>query len=122
VTHPVPSCAAEIEAQLKSVADLELGFMSVADKHEALTLGRSLRLFSRAQRKAMRLRDKRCRAVGCRIPAAWCEAHHARDPLVPRGPDRPGQLLCSFHHHRAHDPGYVHAQLRNGDVRFQRRR
>ena len=42
-------------------------------KGEILDLGRTRRLFSPAQRKALRLRDQHCRAEGCTIPAAWCE-------------------------------------------------
>ena len=40
---------------------------------EVLDLGRSARLFSPAQRKAMIIRDRECRAHGCTIPATWCE-------------------------------------------------
>jgi hypothetical protein len=40
---------------------------------EILDLGRARRLFSPAQRKAMAIRDRTCRAEGCEIPAAWCE-------------------------------------------------
>ena len=89
---------------------------------EILDLGRSQRLFKQAQRKAMALRDRRCRADGCDIPAAWCEAHH----LTPwsRGGKtdlRDGVLLCSWHHHRAHDARYDLRRLPNGDLRFRRR-
>jgi hypothetical protein len=30
-------------------------------------------------------------------------------------------LLCSHHHHRAHDPAYDSQRLASGDVRFNRR-
>jgi hypothetical protein len=33
----------------------------------------------------------------------------------------PRQLLCSHHHHRAHDPTYDAHRLPTGDVRFTRR-
>ncbi|WP_426247101.1 DUF222 domain-containing protein [Nocardioides sp. LHG3406-4] len=91
---------------------------------QVLDLGRSARLFNPSQRKALRLRDATCRALGCDIPAAWCEAHHANDPWAHGGRTdlADGQLLCSFHHRRAHDPGYAHSRLPNGDVRFHRRR
>lgn len=46
---------------------------------EVLDLGRASRLFSRAQRNALRLRDQRCRAEGCDAPVAWTEMHH-KDP------------------------------------------
>ena len=53
-------------------------------KGEVLDLGRSRRLFSPAQRRALAIRDRRCRAEGCDIPAAWCEAHHAGTLVPPR--------------------------------------
>ncbi|MCW2753425.1 MAG: endonuclease [Marmoricola sp.] len=93
-------------------------------KSEVLDLGRSARLFSPAQRKAMAIRDKHCRAEGCSKPASWCEAHHhkARWSQGGRTDLADGILLCSWHHHRAHDDRYLHEELPNGDVRFSRRR
>ena len=91
-------------------------------KSEVLDLGRGRRLYEAAQRRAMAIRDKHCRASGCDIPAAWCEAHH----LVPWSKGgktdlADGVLLCSHHHHRAHDDRYLHDRLPNGDIRFARR-
>jgi hypothetical protein len=90
---------------------------------EVLDLGRSRRLFSAAQRKAMAVRDRRCRAEGCTVPAAWCEAHHATDRWARGGRSdlADGVLLCSWHHHRAHDPRYDTRRLPHGDYRFHRR-
>ena len=90
---------------------------------EILDLGRSRRLFSPAQRKAMAVRDRRCRAEGCDIPAAWCEAHHVTHPWSRGGLTdlADGVLLCSWHHHRAHDHRYDNRRLPSGDVRFSRR-
>ncbi|HET8604905.1 MAG TPA: DUF222 domain-containing protein [Marmoricola sp.] len=89
---------------------------------EVLDLGRTTRLFSPAQVRALRLRDRRCRADGCQVPAAWCEAHHAR-PWSRGGRTDLGDglLLCAWHHHRVHGPGYHHDRLPNGDLRFHRR-
>ncbi len=76
-------------------------------KGEILDLGRTRRLFSPAQRKAMRLRDQRCRAEGCTIPAAWCEAHHLKPWSEGGNTDLDdGILACNCHHHRLHDPRY----------------
>jgi hypothetical protein len=90
---------------------------------EILDLGRSRRLFSPAQRKALTIRDRRCRAEGCDIPAAWCEAHHATEPWTRGGRTDldDGLLLCSFHHHRSHDARYDASRLPNGDIRYARR-
>jgi len=89
---------------------------------EILDLGRSTRLFTKAQRRALLLRDKTCRAEGCERPGRWCEAHHA-DPWSSGGPTDLANavLLCSADHHRAHDPDYETTRLPNGDLRFHRR-
>ncbi len=90
---------------------------------EILDLGRARRLFSPAQRKAMAIRDVTCRTEGCDIPAAWCEAHHAAQPWTTGGRTdlADGLLLCSWHHHRAHDHRYDTRRLPSGELRFHRR-
>jgi hypothetical protein len=90
---------------------------------EVLDLGRTKRLFSRAQRKALRLKHKRCRAKGCRVKAAWTEAHHLRQPWAEGGTTDldDGTLLCCFHHHKAHDPRYDTSVDADGEITFHRR-
>ncbi len=56
------------------------------------------------------------------MPAAFCEAHH----VVPwsRGGKTSladAKLLCSFHHHRAHDPAWETRHHPNGSTTFHRR-
>ncbi|WP_322936926.1 HNH endonuclease signature motif containing protein [Nocardioides bizhenqiangii] len=89
---------------------------------EILDLGRSRRLFSPAQRKAMRLRDQRCRSEGCTVPAAWTEAHHLKPWAAGGNTDLgDGILHCNYHHHLAHDPTHTAERLPNGDIRYHRR-
>ena len=89
---------------------------------EVLDLGRTSRLFSRAQRKALRIRDRRCRARGCTIPATWCEAHHLKPWAFGGATDlADGVLLCSVHHHRAHDSQFDLTRCPDGDLEFRRR-
>ena len=90
---------------------------------EVLDLGRTRRLFSTAQRKALALTHPRCRADGCSVPATWCEAHHDRDPWSCGGRTdlADGTLLCGWHHRRAHDETYDLTRTPNGDLRFHRR-
>ena len=90
---------------------------------QVLDLGRSRRLFSPAQRKALAAAQPTCRAVGCDIPAAWCEAHHAGRPWAAGGRTdlADGVLLCSFHHHRGHDRRYELERQADGRVRIHRR-
>ncbi|WP_341872796.1 HNH endonuclease signature motif containing protein [Pseudoclavibacter terrae] len=82
------------------------GFIRVATRSstgEILDLGRKQRLFTTAQRRAIAIRDRQCRAPGCSAPVRWCEVHHAM-PWSEGGPTdaRHGILLCSFHHHEVH--------------------
>jgi hypothetical protein len=97
--------------------------MVLSGASQPLDVGRARRFHTPAMRTALALRDRECRATGCDIPAAWCEAHHLV-PWAKGGTTRldDGVLLCGFHHHRAHDHRYQTSRLRNGDIRFHRRR
>ena len=88
-----------------------------------IDLGRAKRLFTPAQRKALLIRDRTCRAEGCDTPGTWCEAHHL-DPWLNGGPTDLDNavLLCGHHHHRIHDTGYRTDRLPNGDLRFHTRK
>ena len=91
---------------------------------QVLDLSRTQRLFSPAQKRPSGLRDRHCRAEGCDIPAAWCEAHHAQHPWSQGGRTdlKDGLLLCPHHHHhRAHDPHYTTTRTPTGDLRYHRR-
>jgi hypothetical protein len=90
---------------------------------EVLDLGRTRRLFSGPQRKALQVQHSTCRAEGCTVPATWCEAHHAGDPWSRGGKTdlADAKLFCNWHHHRAHDEGYDMKHLPHGDVRFHKR-
>lgn len=90
---------------------------------EVLDLGRIARLFTAAQRRALLLRSPTCEAEGCTIPGTWSEAHHWLAWADGGKTDLANaSLLCSHHHHRAHDPAYAHERLANGDIRFTLRR
>jgi len=92
-------------------------------RSEVLDLGRAQRLFSPAQRKAIRLRDRRCRAHGCDIRPEWCEVHHLKPWHRGGATDiANGILLCSWHHHRADDPAYITEHLPDGDLTFTKKR
>ncbi len=89
---------------------------------EVLDQGRAQRLFTPAQRKALALRDRICRAEGCTTPATWCEAHHLQSWTLGGNTDLTnGILLCSHHHHKAHDDRYTTTRMPNGDLRYRRR-
>ncbi|WP_203338021.1 HNH endonuclease signature motif containing protein [Nocardioides limicola] len=96
--------------------------MVLGSGSEVLDVGRKSRLHTPVQRKAIRLRDKHCRAEGCTVPAQWCDVHHPHAWSQGGGTSvANGMLLCSHHHHRSHDPGYDHTLLPDGSVRYHRR-
>lgn len=84
---------------------------------EVLDLGRTRRLFSRAQRVALAGKFGGCMFGGCDRPASWCEAHHI-DPYDPGGPTDldNGILLCRRHHMLLHDHGWRIDRVGDGYV------
>jgi hypothetical protein len=95
----------------------------LGSRSEVLDLGRSRRLFTAAQKRALGIEHPTCAAEGCTIPAEWCEAHHAKEPWRTGGRTdlRDGTLFCNWHHHRAHDHTYDTLRLPSGAVRFHKR-
>ncbi|MDP9821299.1 hypothetical protein J2S59_001108 [Nocardioides massiliensis] len=116
-THITPEHARRLACQAQIIPAV------LGQAGEILDLGRASRLHTPAMRKAIRLRDKTCRADGCDIPATWCEIHH----LVPwseggKTSVKDGVALCSHHHHIVHDPAFDHERHPDGSFRFYRRR
>ena len=72
-----------------------------------LELGRTVRSVPPPLRRAVIARDHHCRAPGCTRPARWCDVHHI-DHWVAGGRTDLHRLvlLCSFHHHLFHRPGW----------------
>ena len=72
-----------------------------------LELGRSKRLFSNAQRRALALRDDGCRFTDCNRPARYTDAHHVLPWAAGGVSDLTNALLlCRFHHHKIHEGGW----------------
>ncbi|MDR7255452.1 hypothetical protein J2X46_004459 [Nocardioides sp. BE266] len=95
----------------------------VLDGHSIpLDLGRSRRLFTKAQRIALGLRDGGCTARGCETTASGCHAHHD-DPWSRGGLTdlALGRLLCPRHHRLAHDSRYAMTIHADNKVTFARR-
>ncbi len=83
--------------------DANLAALVVDMTGQPLWMGRSSRLATVAQRRALAIRDGGCVFPGCGMPAEWCDAHH--EPGWQRGgaTDLDGMvLLCRRHHGAAH--------------------
>ena len=88
----------------RMACDAEIIPVVLGGDSEPLDVGRSRRLFTRAQRMALIARDKGCSFEGCTVPAAWCDAHHVVHwrhggctSLLN------GALLCPKHHTEVHE-------------------
>lgn len=80
----------------------------IDDQGAILDQGRGVRLFTRAQRRALITRDKGCAFPGCDIPAGWCEAHHITY-WTNGGPTNLANavLLCRHHHTVIHQNHWI---------------
>jgi Domain of unknown function (DUF222)/HNH endonuclease len=74
---------------------------------QPLDVGRTTRVVTPAQRRALAVRDGGCVVPGCDRPLAWCEAHHLI-PWLDGGPtDLPNlALVCRAHHRAVHEGGW----------------
>ena len=78
-----------------------------------LDLGRSVRAFSPAQRRAALVRDGGCVHPGCDAPTAWTQLHHLDEVRLGGATDvRRSASLCPTHHAVWHSPGWT-ARLRD---------
>ncbi|QUW18221.1 HNH endonuclease signature motif containing protein [Agrococcus sp. Marseille-Q4369] len=103
VTIEHTGCLVPIERVDELLCHSVIHHMIVDEHDHPLWLGRSKRLFSRAQKLALAKRDKGCRVPGCAMPVAWTQTHH----IIPwqlgglTDVDN-GILVCEYHHHEIH--------------------
>lgn len=100
-----PICAGTAR---RLAADAELIPVVLGTDSEILDLGRSARLFSAAQRRALAARDGGCIWPGCTMPPAWCEVAHLSAWLLGGETDlENGALMCPHHHRRFDHDGWA---------------
>jgi len=88
--------------------DCELTAIIVNDNGAPLNLGRTQRLVSLQQRRALIARDHGCAFPGCGRPASWTEAHHILHWINGGATDLANLvLLCRAHHRTVHHDGWV---------------
>jgi len=86
------------------LCDSSIARLVIAADSEPLDLGRSQRVFTPAQRRAVIARDGGCAWEGCAMPARYCEVHHLDWWDADHGHTdvSRGVLVCVFHHHELH--------------------
>ncbi len=93
----------EPETARRLACDAEIAVAVVGDDGEVLALGRTRRLVSRGQRRALMIRDGMCQFAGCH-QTRHLRAHHVV-PWSQGGLTDLGNLmlLCQFHHTVVHE-------------------
>ena len=92
-----------IEAARRLACDADIAAVLVKGGSEILDLGRTHRVVTNAQYKALVIRDGGCRFPGCDRPPGWCQAHHIVEWPDGGRTDLDNQvLLCLTHHHLIH--------------------
>jgi hypothetical protein len=97
--------------------DADVTVVSVDDAGVPLHLGRSSRLATPAQRRALRVRDGGCVFPGCDTAPGWCDAHHVIHWDDGGRTDLPNLcLLCRRHHSITHRNGWSMHAHPDGDL------
>lgn len=85
-------------------------------RSEPLDVGRKTPVVPPAVRRAMVLRDGRCRFPGCDRPPAWCDAHHVTHWADGGSTSLSNLILLCRAHHRAVHEGFGVRMTRTGPV------
>ena len=112
-----PMITAETARRL--ACDADLSRVITGPDGEILDHGRSRRLFTAAQRRALLVRYRfRCGFPGCDRPAGWLRMHHLDEWTRDHGPTdlANGVPLCDHDHHLVHEGGYTLTRATNGQI------
>jgi hypothetical protein len=108
--------AGDLAARLRAAVTLLPPALGGA-RPEPLELGRTTRVISATQRRALAVRDGGCVFPGCARPLAWCDAHHLRHWLHGGPTDLANLvLLCRTHHRAVHEGGWRLHRHPDGDL------
>jgi Domain of unknown function (DUF222)/HNH endonuclease len=92
----------------------------LAEGSEPLDVGRRAKVVPPGMRRAVIVRDRRCRFPGCGRPHPWCDAHHVVH-WADGGPTALANLvLVCRHHHRAIHAGRASVEMLDGHPVFRR--
>lgn len=109
----LPLSAASVQ---RLACDCNVTRILLSSDSQVIDVGRSRRVISSAQERALRVRDKTCRWPGCERPASYTAGHH----LVHWARGGPTDLsnlvlLCHRHHWMVHDGGWQIVRTGDGE-------
>lgn len=112
-----------IQADLarRLACDASVTRVVVAGRSEPLDVGRRTPVVPPAIRRAVIVRDRRCRFPGCDRRHTWCDAHHVVH-WAHGGPTALSNLvlLCRRHHRMLHQHGRFQLSMEDGAPVFRR--
>lgn len=96
------------ETVRRMACDADIIPIVLGTDREILEMGRSRRLVTPGQRRALHHRDKHCTFPGCTVPASWCDSHHVVHWAEGGLSDLSNYaLLCGRHHSIVHSKGFT---------------
>ncbi|MDP9299060.1 MAG: HNH endonuclease [Actinomycetota bacterium] len=113
---PIPA-----ETARRLACDASVMRVVMSGRSEPLDVGRRTSVVSPAIRRAVIVRDRRCRFPGCDRPHTWCDAHHVVH-WADGGPTALPNLvlLCRRHHRIIHQPRGFRLELEDRRPIFRR--
>jgi hypothetical protein len=88
---------------VRLACDAAVSRVLVKGRSTILDLGRATPVVSRAQRRALAIRDGGCVEPGCTAPPEWCDAHHKLHWILGGPTDLDNlELRCRRHHIAEH--------------------
>jgi hypothetical protein len=110
----------EVDAVRELACDASLMRVVMSGRSQPLDVGRRTPVVPPSMRRAVIVRDRRCRFPGCDRPHTWCDAHHVVH-WADGGPTALANLLllCRRHHRVVHR-GRFRLELSNGRPKFRR--
>jgi Domain of unknown function (DUF222)/HNH endonuclease len=113
---PIPGTAAR-----RIACDASVMRVVTAGRSEPLDVGRRTPVIPPSMRRAVIVRDRRCRFPGCDRPHTWCDAHHVIH-WADGGPTAMSNLLllCRRHHRLIHRRGGFTVEVLDSRPLFRR--
>ena len=95
-------CCADLSGTIVAT-DSPVGDLLSETSLEPLAMGRTIRLATTAQRRAMAIRDRGCVIPGCTVTADACQTHHVTEWAQGGNTDIDDMALLCWAHHRQVD-------------------